>query len=56
MDSQRENAIRKIINYLRNRMMAVSSKSMDEVLALAHEHDIRLEEVLKYWHEQALNV
>ena len=56
MQSQRENAIRKIINYLRNRMIAVSSKSMDEVLTLTQEHGILLEDVLKYWHEEALNV
>jgi hypothetical protein len=37
-------------------MMAVSKKSLEEVLTLCNEHGITLEEVLNYWHEQALNV
>jgi hypothetical protein len=52
----KEQATQKIITFLRNRMMAVSKKSLEEVLTLAKENDIVLEDVLKYWHEQALNV
>lgn len=55
MQSQRENAIRKIIIFMRNRM-AVSTRSLDEVLTLAQEHDILLEDVLKYWQEQVFKV
>ena len=53
---EKEQATRKIIVFLNNRLLAVSKKSLEEVLTLAKEHDIVLEEVLKYWHEQALNV
>jgi len=56
MQSQREKAIQKIITFLRNRMIAISVKSMDEVLTLAQEHDILIEDVLRYWHEEAGNV
>ena len=56
MESQREKAIQKIITFLRNRMMAVSKKSLEDVLTLTQEHDILIEDVLKYWHEEALNV
>jgi len=52
----KEQATRKIIVFLNNRLMAVSKKSLEQVLTLAKEHDIVLEDVLKYWHEQALNV
>jgi len=37
-------------------MMAVSKKSLEDVLTLTQEHDIILEDVLKHWHEEALNV
>jgi len=37
-------------------MMAVSKKSLDDVLTLTQEHDILIEDVLKCWHEEALNV
>jgi hypothetical protein len=53
---EKEQATRKIIVFLNNRLLAVSKKSFEEVLTLAKEHDIVLEDVLKYWHEQALNV
>jgi len=56
MNKEKEQAIKMAINFLRNRLLAVSKKSLDEVLTLAKEHDIVLEDVLKYWHEQALNV
>jgi hypothetical protein len=52
----KEQAIRQIITFLRNRMMAVSKNTFEEVLTLAKKHDIVLEEVLAYWHEQAINV
>ena len=55
MNSQRENAIQKIIIFMRNRM-AVSTRSLEDVLTLAQEHDILLEDVLKYWKEQVFNV
>lgn len=56
MESQREQAIQKMITFLRNRMMAISVKSLDEVLTLAQEHGILIEDVLNYWHEEAGNV
>ena len=56
MDSQREKAIQKIIIFLKSRLAASSKKSLDDVLTLTQEHDILLEDVLKYWHEEALNV
>jgi len=57
MQSQpKTKAIQKIIIFLRSRMMAASKRSLEDVLTLAQEHDIELEEVLKYWHEEALNV
>ena len=57
MQSQpKTKAIQKIITFLRNRMMAVSKKSLEDVLTLTQEHGILLEDVLKYWHEEALNV
>ena len=55
MNSQREKAIQKIIIFMRNRM-AVSTRSLEDVLTLAQEHDILLEDVLKYWKEQVFNV
>ena len=55
MQSQREKAIQRIIIFMRNRM-AVSTRSLEDVLTLAQEHDILLEDVLKYWHKEALNV
>jgi len=56
MNSQREKAIQKIIIFLRSRMMAVSKRSLEDVLTLTQEHGILLEDVLKYWNEEALNV
>ena len=56
MDSQREKAIQKIIIFLKSRLVASSKKSLDDVLTLTQEHDILIEDVLKYWHEEALNV
>jgi len=57
MESQpKTKAIQKIITFLRNRMMAVSKKSLEDVLTLTQEHDIILEDVLRYWHEEAWNV
>jgi hypothetical protein len=57
MESQpKTKAIQKIIIFLRSRMMAVSKISLEDVLTLAQEHDILIEDVLKYWHEEALNV
>ena len=57
MESQpKTKAIQKIITFLRNRMMAVSKKSLEDVLTLTQEHDILIEDVLKYWHEEAWNV
>ena len=55
MESQREKAIQRIIIFMRNRM-AVSTRSLEDVLTLAQEHDILLEDVLKYWKEQVFNV
>jgi len=48
-------AMKTIITFLRNRMMAVSKKSLEEVLTLAKKHDIVLEDVLVYWNEKAGN-
>jgi len=57
MQSQpKTKAIQKIIIFLKSRLMASSKKSLDDVLTLTQEHDIILEDVLKYWHEEALNV
>ena len=56
MNSQREKAIQKIIIFLKSRLMASSKRSLDDVLTLTQEHGILLEDVLKYWHEEALNV
>jgi hypothetical protein len=57
MESQpKTKAIQKIIIFLKSRLMASSKRSLDDVLTLAQEHDILLEDVLKYWHEEALNV
>ena len=57
MESQQKTkAMQKIIIFLKSRLMASSKKSLDEVLTLAKEHDILLEDVLKYWHEVALNI
>jgi hypothetical protein len=57
MQSQpKTKAIQKIIIFLRSRMMAVSKRSLEDVLTLAQEHGILLEDVLKYWNEEALNV
>jgi uncharacterized protein (UPF0216 family) len=55
MESQLEKAIQKIIIFMRNRM-AVSTRSLEDVLTLAQEHDILIEDVLKYWHQEALKV
>ena len=55
MQSQREKAIQRIIIFMRNRM-SVSTRSLEDVLTLAQEHDILLEDVLKYWKEQVFNV
>ena len=55
MESQREKAIQKIIIFMRNRM-AVSTRSLEDVLTLAQEHDILIEDVLKYWHQEVLKV
>lgn len=49
-------AMKQIIKFLNHRLMAVSKKKLEEVLTLAKKHDIVLEEVLTYWHEEALNV
>ena len=57
MQSQpKTKAIQKIIIFLRSRMMGMSKKSLEDVLTLAQEHDILIEDVLKYWHEEAWNV
>jgi len=57
MQSQpKTKAMQKIIIFLKSRLMAVSKKSLEDVLTLAQEHDILIEDVLKYWHEEALNV
>ena len=49
-------AMKKIVVFLRNRLAAVSKKKLEEVLTLAKEHDIVLEDVLVYWNEEAGNV
>lgn len=57
MESQpKTKAIQKIIIFLKSRLIASSKKSLDDVLTLTQEHGILLEDVLKYWHEVALNV
>ena len=49
-------AMKKIVVFLRSRLAAVSKKKLEEVLTLAKEHDIVLEDVLVYWNEKAGNV
>ena len=57
MQSQpKTKAIQKIIIFLKSRLMASSKRSLDDILTLTQEHDILIEDVLKYWHEEALNV
>jgi len=57
MESQpKTKVMQKIIIFLKSRLMASSKRSLDDILTLTQEHDILIEDVLKYWHEEALNV
>jgi hypothetical protein len=56
MNTEKEQAIKMAINFLRNRLLGVNKNYYDAVLTAVEMYDITLEDVLEYWKKEAGNV